>query len=100
MNFPETSSFINIFNLLQFRDLKKEKKSITLEARTGRFRCESQLWLELKWVGFLIGIGIGIWYWVGNREWWAEKGERVGQTVGKSQLERVEVGGLRHFASF
>lgn len=26
MNFPETSSFLNIFNLLQFRDLKKEKK--------------------------------------------------------------------------
>lgn len=52
-------------------------------------------------MGFLIGIGIGIWYWVGNREWWAEKGKRVGQAVGKSQLaERVEVGGLRHFASF
>lgn len=51
-------------------------------------------------MGFRIGIGIGIWYWVGNREQWTEKGERVVQTVGKSQLvERVEVGGLRHFTS-
>ena len=30
MNFPETSSFLNIFNLLQFRDLKKEKKKVSL----------------------------------------------------------------------
>ena len=45
MNFPETTGFLNFLNLLQFRDLKKEKKKnhITLEAITGRFKCESQL---------------------------------------------------------
>ena len=44
MNFPETTGFLNFLNLLQFRDLKKEKKNhITLEAITGRFKCESQL---------------------------------------------------------
>lgn len=50
--------------------------------------------------------GVSYWYWYwhmvlgGSGEWWAEKGERVGQAVGKSQLaESVEVGGLRHFAS-
>lgn len=40
-------------------------------------------------MGFLIVMGIR--YWVGEREWWTEKEESVGQRVGKSQLvESVE----------